>query len=428
MTTANVVLWGTKIGTVMFNEKNGLSSFEYDSNFLDSGIEVSPICMPLSNRVYEFPELPRRSFHGLPGMLADSLPDKFGTAVIDAWLQSQGRTSESLNPVERLCYTGSRGMGALEYNPARSIGKEESQNVNIDQLVEVASNILKDRESMHISVSEHAMQDIIRVGTSAGGARAKAIIAWNEETGDIRSGQINAGDGYDYWLIKFDGVTGNKDKEKEDGPQYTRIEYAYYLMAKDAGIQMSECRLYEESNRYHFMTKRFDREEGTGKKLHMQSLGGIAHIDYNQPGMFGYEQTASVMRKLRLSKPEIEQFFSRMVFNVICRNQDDHVKNISFLMDRKGKWSLSPAYDVTYAYSPDGMWTGTHQMTINGKQDKITVTDLRCAAMSMGVKNADAADIIDRVRQSAAKWSEFAERAKVNEKTMRKIVNTFLNI
>ena len=415
MTAAEVFLWGTRIGTVVFDSENGLGSFEYDPGFLVSGIEVSPIAMPLSRRVYTFPELARRSFHGLPGMLADSLPDKFGNAVIDAWLRGQGRSPESFDPVERLCYTGNRGMGALEYVPARGPSASESDPIQIEKLVQLASEILQSRESLHVTAGENAMQEIIRVGTSAGGARAKAVIAWNEEAGDIRSGQIDAGKGYGYWLIKFDGVSGNGDKEGDDSQQYTRIEYAYSLMAKDAGLRMEECRLYEENGRYHFMTRRFDRDHITGGKLHMQSLGGIAHFDFNQPGAHSYEQAVRVMRQLHISNTEISQFFRRMVFNVVTRNQDDHVKNISFLMDRSGKWTLAPAYDVTYAYSPDGMWTGTHQMTICGKQDQITHEDLLMSAKNMGVKKSEAEQIIESVRASAARWENYAAAAKLDE-------------
>ena len=305
MTVAEIIMWGTKIGTVVFDRETGLGSFEYDPAFLSSGIEVSPLAMPLSRRVYAFPELARQSFHGLPGLLADSLPDKFGNAIIDAWLQSQGRSPSSFDPVERLCYTGSRGMGALEYVPARGPSPLESESIEIDRLVQLASDILRSREDMHIVAGGNAMQELIRVGTSAGGARAKAVIAWNEQTGDIRSGQIDAGKGYEYWLIKFDGVSKNGDKEGDDAPQYTKIEYAYYLMAQNAGISMSECRLYEENGRYHFMTRRFDRDLSTGAKLHMQSLGGIAHFDFNLPGAYSYEQAAQVMRQIRISNTEI---------------------------------------------------------------------------------------------------------------------------
>lgn len=419
------MLWGTRIGTVAFEEQSGLSAFEYDPAFLVSGIEVAPITMPLSRRVYRFSELAGPSFHGLPGLLADSLPDKFGSAVVDAWLQSQGRDPASFNPVERLCYTGRRGMGALEYAPSRGPGAAGSKSIEVEQLVRLASDILRSRTDAHAAMGE-GMQDMIKVGTSAGGARAKAVIAWNEETGDIRSGQIEAGRGYGYWIIKFDGVGGNRDKEGEDGPQYTRIEYAYHLMAEDAGLRMSACRLYEERGRYHFMTRRFDRERGSGGKLHMLTLGGMAHFDFNQPGAYSYEQAVQVMRRLRLSNAEISQFYRRMVFNVLARNQDDHVKNIAFLMDRGGRWRLAPAYDVTYAYNPRGLWTGAHQMRINGKREQITRGDLLAAAKSMGVKKTEAEEAIAAVRGSLAKWERFAERAGLRASSAERIARQFI--
>ena len=277
-------------------------------------------------------------------------------------------------------------------------------------------------------IGENAMQEIIKVGSSAGGARAKAVIAWNEQTGDIRSGQIEAGKVYGYWLIKFDGVSKNGDKEGDDAPRHTRIEYAYHLMAKDAGIEMNECRLYEEKGRYHFMTRRFDRDPLTGGKWHMQSLGAMAHFDFNQPGAYSYEQAAQVMRQLRISNTEICQFYRRMVFNVLARNQDDHVKNISFLMDRAGHWSLAPAYDVTYAYNPDGMWTGTHQMRVNGKRDAITRQDLLASAKLMGVRKHDAEEAIAAVQASLAKWSSFAEEAKIREAVAMRIAKQFVDV
>lgn len=428
MTAAEVWMWGTRIGTVVFDTENAIGSFEYDPVFLRSGIEISPVTMPLSERVYSFPELNRDSFYGLPGLLSDSLPDKFGNAVINAWLQTQGRTPESFDPVERLCYTGSRGMGALEYIPSRGPSMEESEPIEIERLVKLASDILKDRENMHIDVGEDTMREIIRVGSSAGGARAKAVIAWNEKTGVIRSGQIDAGKGYGYWLIKFDGVSNNGDKEGEDTPQHTRIEYAYYLMAKGAGIVMNECRLYQERGRYHFMTRRFDREIESGRKIHMQSLGGIAHFDFNQPGAYGYEQAVRVMRQLNLSNREICQFYRRMVFNVFAKNHDDHVKNISFLMDRSGRWTLAPAYDMTYAYNPDGMWTRTHQMTIHGKREHIEKADLMAAAKTMGVRKTEAEEAIEAVQSSITKWYEYAEQAELKEIAARRISKQFLSM
>lgn len=425
MTLAEVMLWGTRIGTVAFDTESGIGSFEYDRNFLQSGVEISPIVMPLSPRVYRFPGLSQESFHGLPGLLADSLPDKFGNAVIDAWLRRNGRSPESFNPVERLCYTGKRGMGALEYVPARGPKESESESIELDSLVQLASEILQERENLHIPAGEDAMREIISVGTSAGGARAKAVIAWNESTGDIRSGQIRAGDGYGYWLIKFDGVNNNGDKEGADEHQHTRIEYAYSLMAKDAGIQMSECRILKEGSRHHFMTRRFDRDMKTGEKIHMQTLGAIAHYDFNQPGVNSYEDAAMVMRKLSVAKPDFQQLYERMAFNVMACNNDDHVKNISFLMNKRGKWSLAPAYDITYAYKPGGMWTGSHQMRINGKQKDITREDLLAAAKSFGLRNAEAQGILEEVQSSLKRWGEFADQAELRSEEIQRIEKDF---
>ncbi|MGA8205635.1 MAG: type II toxin-antitoxin system HipA family toxin, partial [Woeseiaceae bacterium] len=371
-TVAEVRLWGKTIGAVSLADVETVADFQYDPAFAASGIEVSPLTMPLATRVYRFPELAPNTFYGLPGMLADSLPDRFGHALVDAWLASQGRTPDSFNAVERLCYTGARGMGALEFRPARGPAARQASRVDIDRLVELASEILTHRNALDVSFAgdekKSALTEILRVGTSAGGARAKAVIAWNPETNEVRSGQVTAGKGFQYWILKFDGVSGNRDKELEDPQGYGVIEYAYARMAKDAGIEMSECRLFEESGRRHFMSRRFDRTDD-GDKLHMQSLCGLAHFDYNLAGAYSYEQALLAMRRLDLPMQSIEEQFRRMVFNVVARNQDDHVKNIAFLMDKSGRWSLSPAFDVTYSYNPAGQWTAAHQMTINGRND-----------------------------------------------------------
>ncbi|MDD7201260.1 MAG: type II toxin-antitoxin system HipA family toxin [Sphaerochaetaceae bacterium] len=411
MTSAYVVLWGTIIGSVVFDERRKIGIFEYDPAFRTSRIEVSPIVMPLSARRYEFPQLRAESFHGLPGLLADSLPDKFGNAVIDAWLAHQGRSPQSFNPVERLCYTGSRGMGALEYVPARGPDPRESQQIEIDRLVELATKVLQARKGMHVVLGTDSLEEIIKVGSSAGGARAKAVIAWNETTGDIRSGQLPAGIGYGNWLMKFDGVDGNGDKDGDDGPQYTRIEYAYYLMALASGIDMSECRLLDEGGRRHFMTRRFDRDMRTGDKIHMQTLGALAHFDFNVSGAYSYEDAARIMRRLRLPYTDMERLFRRMVFNVLAWNHDDHVKNLSFLMDRNGTWSLAPAYDVTYAYKPDSMWVSSHQMTINGKQSDIGLRDLLAAGANMGIRESRARSIVIEVKDGIGGWDGFAKSA-----------------
>ncbi len=392
------------------------AAFQYDPAFARSGIELSPLTMPLNERVYEFAALPRNTFHGLPGLLADSLPDKFGNALIDAWLASQGRTPESFGAVERLCYTGTRGMGALEFAPGLGPKPRKATKIEIDALVQLASDVLTHRNELKTNFSgaarQKALNDILRVGTSAGGARAKAVIAWNRETNEVRSGQIAAGDGFDYWLLKFDGVAGNKDKELEDPKGYGAIEYAYYLMARAAGITMSECRLLEENGRRHFMTRRFDRLAG-GEKLHMQSLCALAHFDFNQAGAYAYEQAMLTIRQLNLPMTAIEEQFRRMVFNIVARNQDDHVKNIAFLMDKQGQWSLAPAFDMTYSYNPSGSWTAAHQMTLNGKRDGFTPQDFEACAKVALMKRGRAKTIIDEVRAAVTRWPEFAAQAKV---------------
>ena len=421
---ARIELWGRIIGAVSLDEAREVAAFQYDADFARSGIEVSPLSMPLSERVYEFPALSRAAFHGLPGLLADSLPDKFGNALIDAWLATQGRAPDSFSAVERLCYTGSRGMGALEFAPALGPKPRKASKIQVDSLVRLASEVLTHRSDLmghfHDAGQERALRDILRVGTSAGGARAKAVIAWNRETNEVRSGQITAGDGFDYWLLKFDGVAGNKDKEQEDPKGYGAIEFAYHLMAKAAGIEMSECRLLEENNRRHFMTRRFDRLPG-GAKLHMQSLAALAHYDFNQAGVYAYEQALLAIRHLGLPMAAVEEQFRRMVFNIVARNQDDHVKNIAFLMDRQGEWSLAPAFDVTYSYNPAGTWTGPHQMTLNGKRDGFSLADFDACAKAAMMKRGRAKAIVAEVLAAVERWQEFTAEAKLTEEVSDKI-------
>lgn len=425
MTLAEVRLWGRTIGAVSIEDGSPFAAFQYDPAFARSGIEVSPITMPLGERVYVFSELPARTFHGLPGLLADSLPDKFGNALIDTWLATQGRAPESFNAVERLCYTGQRGMGALEFQPALGPKPQAAKHIEIEALVKLASEVLSQRKNLKTTFAsarrKNALNDILRVGTSAGGARAKAVIAWNRATNEVRSGQIEAGTGFEYWLLKFDGVTGNKDKELEDPKGYGAIEYAYYLMARTAGIDMSECRLLEEGGRRHFMTRRFDRL-ADGGKLHMQSLCALAHFDFNQAGAYAYEQALLVIRQLNLPMAAVEEQFRRMVFNLMARNQDDHVKNIAFLMDQAGQWSLAPAFDVTYSYNPGGIWTDRHQMTLNGKRDGFTLADFRACARAAMMKRGRAETIIEEVRAAVERWREFAAEADVGKEWRKQIL------
>jgi serine/threonine-protein kinase HipA len=400
------------------------ATFQFTPEFVDSGIELSPVAMPLSRDVYEFPALPRGTFHGLPGLLADSLPDRFGNALIDAWLATQGRSSGSFSAIERLCYTGTRGMGALEYAPALGPTPKRATKITVGALVELASEVLTHHQNLGGRFTEKsrgkALADILKVGTSAGGARAKAVIAWNRRTNEVRSGHLPAGAGFTYWLLKFDGVAGNKDKEIEDPSGYGAIEYAYALMAQAAGITMTECRLLEEHGRRHFMTRRFDRLDD-GRKLHMQSLGALGHFDFNQAGAYAYEQAFLTIRQLGLPMAAAEEQFRRMLFNVVARNQDDHVKNIAFLMAKTGAWRLAPAFDVTYSYNPAGSWTATHQMTINGKRDGFVKADIRAVGKSAGLKQGRADTLLGEVTAAVERWPEFAARADLADDVVERI-------
>lgn len=432
MTLAEVRLWGRTIGAVLLEDGRDDAVFQYDREFAASGIEVAPLQMPLPespSRRYGFPALPRDTFHGLPGLLADCLPDRFGNALIDAWLATQGRGPETFNAVERLCYVGSRGMGALEFAPAEGPRPTPSRRIEVAALVQLASEILSHRGDLRGSFEDEdrgrALADILSVGTSAGGARAKAVIAWNETTHEVRSGQTDAGSGFSSWILKFDGVSGNRDKDKDlaEPAGYGAIEYAYHLMARAAGIEMTECRLLEENGRRHFMTRRFDRPSGGGK-LHMQSLGAMAHFDFNAAGAHSYEEAFRVIRELDLGMDAIEEQFRRMVFNVAARNQDDHVKNIAFLMDKSGRWTLSPAYDVIYSYNPEGAWTASHQMSLNGKRDHFTRADLRACAKTAMMKRGRADTILNEVGAAVANWPDFAEAARVSEAQVAAIAST----
>ncbi len=418
--TAEVILWGTRIGIVHQDNDKPYVSFEYDREFIKSGIELSPIKLKLSGQVYDFPDLVGDAFHGAPGLIADSLPDKFGNKVIERWLIEQGRTLSDFNTIDRLCYTGVRGMGALEYRPVAGPQYRLDEDINIEKMVDFASKVLSDKENQKISSEEEiGYSQLVQLGTSAGGARAKALIAWNKDTNEIKSGQIDAGDGFEYWLIKFDGVDKNGDHNLKDSVEYTRIEYAYYLMAVDAGIVMEKCSLLEEDGRYHFMTKRFDRMGN--QKMHMQTLGALTHIDYNYPGLCSYEQAASVLKQINPSMKDVEELYRRMVFNVIMVNQDDHVKNISFLMDRNGSWKLAPAYDITFSYNLNNRWLKAHQMLVNGKADNIVVDDLIAAGKSMGISSVKCNRIIDEIAIVSNNKERYFEKAGVREKTYNEI-------
>ena len=402
---AKVNMFGMLVGTFRWDERYEVVRFEYDSSFVGRGLEPSPLMMPVrEGRIYSFGDLDKETFKGLPGMLADSLPDTYGRALFDKWLALTGRTSS--NPIETLCFLGKRCMGALEFEPAMDITYDKNAKFEIDSLVNVASEALSQKSSFGVNLNDDkktAIAEILRLGTSAGGQRAKAIIAYNKATGEVRSGQVEAPSGFDYYLIKLDGVSATAGF-KETG-NHGRLEYSFYKLAKACGIEMTECSLIEENGRAHFLTRRFDRENG--KKIHMQTFCGIAHFDYRLHRAYSYEQAFNVMRALRLPYSEAQEMFRRMVFNVVVRNQDDHTKNISFLMDESGKWRLSPAYDMGYAYNPNGRWTATHQMSINGKFEEITRDDLLAFAHQINIKEAK--NIIDEVCEVTSHWPDMAK-------------------
>ena len=440
MTAAEVYLWGSRIGAVLYDPDRRIGSFEYDPSFITSQIEISPITMPLAGRVYEFPELSSGSFCGLPGLLADSLPDRFGNAIINASLRMMGKEPQAFDPVMRLCQMGQAGMGALEFVPAAGPVTSGFEKLRPGRLVRLASDMLNPRKEMQFDPADSGLIETLRACAPAGGSRPKAIVSWDQTTGDMRSGLMPPVDGYGYWIMKLDGVSTAPDRERDPDSEQeqgkkkgedanARIEYAFYLMALDAGIQMSECRLYQENERTHFMTRRFDRDPNTGRKIHMQSLGGIAHFDYTRPGTCSYEQAGRVMRRLRISNTDLSQLFRRMVFNVVTGNRHDHVKNISFLMDRAGKWRLSPAYDLVRAegygekHSGPG---GGHQMLINGKREHIQVEDLMAAARDIGVRKGEAETIIEIVQFSVDSWRQYAQRAGISEVTAQQIGRQFV--
>jgi len=425
--TVKVMLWGSLIGAVTWQEDRKRSVFQYAPDFIRSHIQVAPLTMPLRDFPYEFPALPWPMFRGLPGLLADSLPDRWGNAVINAWLASQNRAAESFSPVERLSYIGKRGMGALEFEPAILGNSTQSKIVDLEKMVNLANRILERRTSLQGVFSgeddKDAIENILRIGTSAGGARAKAILAWNPVTNEFRSGQLDQSEGFQYWLMKFDGIRNNRDKELCDPLGYGKVEYAYYLMASAAGIVMNECKLHQEGGRSHFMTRRFDRIQ-EGKKIHMQSLGAIAHFDFNQAGAYSYEQVIQIIRRLDLPREDLEQQVLRALFNVVARNQDDHVKNIAFLMNKQGEWRLSPAFDLTYAMNPHGEWTCQHQMSINSKLDDFDREDLLAFCKNAGIKKNQADDMFERVVKTVRNWPLYAVKAGVPEDWIDNIQST----
>jgi len=423
---AYVKIWGQQIGVVRWLAERNLASFQYEDSFLSKNWDLSPIKMPIrnGNHIYSFPELLKAkdstndTFKGLPGLLADSLPDKYGNKLIDQWLAQNGRPMDSMNPVEKLCFIGNRGMGALEFEPAQLKAGKNTFAIEISGLVDIAKKMVSTREKFETNLSkdeQRAMREILKVGTSAGGARPKALIAYNKNTGEIRSGQTKVPQGFEHWLLKLDGVS---DAQFGDSLGWGRVEYAYYLMAKECKISMMECELLEENGRAHFMTKRFDRE-GNNTKHHIQTLCGIQHFDYNDIYGYSYEQLFQTMRELGLPYPDAEKMFRRMVFNVIATNYDDHTKNFAFRLKQDAKWELAPAYDVCYSYDPTSQWVSQQTLSINGKHKNISKSDLMKIAKS--IRNKEGENIIEEINRVVKNWGDFASKAKVSDKLFKEI-------
>jgi len=426
ITTAYINIWNKRVGAVAWSAETGLGTFEFDPAFLKSNWDLSPIKMPIATaakRIFSFPELrDNNTFKGLPGLLADVLPDKYGNALINTWLAHQGRPSNSLNPVEILCFIGNRGMGALEFEPIEPKTFNKSTKIEIGGLIKVADEILSGKKDFktHLPANEEkALLDILKIGTSAGGARAKAVIAYNTKTHEVRSGQAETPKGFTQWIIKFDGVTDNQFGVTSG---YGRVEMAYYLMALDAGIEMTHCQLLEENGRAHFMTQRFDRLQNQ-QKLHVQSFCALQHYDFNEINSYSYEQLFETMRILQLPYPEAEQLYRRMVFNVVARNCDDHTKNFAFTMDQNGQWKLSPAFDVCHAYRPGSDWVSQHALSINGERKNISKNDLLQVAKKMNIKKAE--QLIKTISGTINKWAQYADQVKV-EPQLRDAIKTTL--
>jgi serine/threonine-protein kinase HipA len=426
MTTATVKLWGTVVGYVSMDAQEPFARFEYDPEFTKVGIELAPLMMPAkSRRIYQFTDLARRTFYGLPGLLSDSLPDKYGHKLINIWLANTGRRVDDFNAVDRLCYTGSRGMGALEFEPSRGSVPTSDKKLEVRELVELASMAFASKESLDIKFTnangKQALLDILSVGTSAGGARAKAIIAFNPDTLQVRSGQMNLPAGFEHWLIKFDGVEFSGDWGVADPAGYGLLEYTYYLISRQCGITMMESRIFEENGRNHFMTRRFDRLEDGSKKF-VQTLGAIAHFDFWESGYHSYEQVFMTMKQLRVPQSAIEEQFRRTVFNIVGCNQDDHVKNTAFIMDRQGNWDLSPAYDLCHAEGSD--FTRHHQLSVNGKTTGFNSADIKHLAEYAGLPRGREKQILERTVKAFSGWQDLAEQYAVPAGLKNHVIKT----
>lgn len=433
MEVADVKIWGEWVGAIAWDENSGLASFEYAPSFKRLNWDLAPLKMPIdsSKRIHSFPELRRNrnteydTFKGLPGLIADSLPDKYGNQLINMWLAQQGRALDSMNPIEMLCFIGTRGMGALEFEPTSIKESKRTFSIEMDSLVKVAKSILSKREVFATNLQEDeekAVLEILKIGTSAGGARPKAVIAYNEKTGEVKSGQTKAPQGFEHWLLKLDGVS---DVQLGSTKGYGRVEMAYYNMAIACGIEMMPCVLLEENNRAHFMTKRFDRESGETKH-HIQTFCAMKHFDFNLVNSFSYEELFQTLRELKLDYQVSEQLFRRMVFNVLARNCDDHTKNFAFRLKQGGQWELAPAYDICHAYQPGHQWVSQHALSINNKRSNITKEDLLVVEPS--IKTKKGLEIIDEIAEQVNNWQKYAKEVGVAKKLREEIEHTFVKL
>ena len=412
--------WGRSVGALAFDARLGVNVFEYTPEWLSNGVELSPLHMPNRSGTYTFPQLSRETFHGLPAMVADALPDSFGNAVIDAWLAAQGVDKSQIKALDRLAYAGERALGALTFHPAKQNLGGPATAIQIADIVAGARLVLAG-EADKANSDHDALMQLIQVGSSAGGARAKAVIQYQPKTQQFRSGYVSAEPGFEPWLMKLDGVSRSADgsiNSLDRAEEFTRIEYAYYLMAQAAGINMSQSLLYEEGSRAHFLTRRFDRS-AVGERIHLQSLCAMDHLDFRYRDTHDYAQYFSVIRKLGMGTDELTQGFRRMVFNVVAMNRDDHTKNVGFLLTQEGRWTLAPAYDLTHAFNPQGEWTQRHQMGINAKFEHITLADIyevgdRQAIPAFKSVTAEVLDAVDS-------WETFANLAGVKREGQKRV-------
>lgn len=426
MSTAIVKLWGSTIGYVSMDVEERYARFEYDPDFVEFGIEPAPLHMPArASHIYQFQDLHPRSFHGLPGLLADSLPDKYGNRLINIWLSQTGKRAEQFNAVDRLCYTGRRGMGALEFEPSLGNDAAVDKQLEFQDLIKLASMAFIEKDSLHARLApgkeENALLDILSVGTSAGGARAKAVIAYNPETQEVRSGQLDLPANFEHWLIKFDGVAFSGDWGVADPAGYGLLEYSYYLMAKACDIDMMECRVFSENGRNHFMTRRFDRDKN-GAKHFIQTFAAVAHFDYYESGAYSYEQLLMTMRELGMSQSAIEQQFRRIVFNLVGCNQDDHVKNFAFTMNRSGAWAIAPAYDLCHSEGSD--FTRSHQLSINGKTSDFTLADLKQLAKYARLPRNREKLILEQTVEAFSSWRVSAQELGIPKRLQEHVLAT----